>query len=152
MHVHQFKDIEGLRTVGYFWVLDWKLWLEILIVAIHNPPGYEASFALGDMGSQNIYVMRSEVNVCFGTDCACRIFCTTTSMIEQRHMHFKPFRSQARVSLHTDTDGLLQYVAAVLDLAHASRLDGGRPTEAVHIGWVSAHQHRLYVCNQTHAQ
>ena len=43
------------------WLLDWILWLEILVVCVHNPPGYSTSFAMRDMGASNIYVMRSEV-------------------------------------------------------------------------------------------
>jgi|LauGreDrversion4_2_1035121.scaffolds.fasta_scaffold772076_1 hypothetical protein len=40
---------------------DYKLWTEIIVLGIHNPPFYSASLAMSDMGLTNIYVMRSEV-------------------------------------------------------------------------------------------
>ena len=58
-HVHYQGTHEPIK--GYSWMYDYKLWTEIIVLGIHNPPFYSASLAMSDMGLTNIYVMRSEV-------------------------------------------------------------------------------------------
>jgi hypothetical protein len=58
LHVHEFHD--SVARVGYRWLLSFPMWMEILIISIHNPPLYSDSYGYADMGSVNIYVMRSE--------------------------------------------------------------------------------------------
>lgn len=57
MH-HHVDHVEGVKI--YSWLSDHKLWAELILVSIHNPPFYSSSFAMSDMRA-NIYVMRSEV-------------------------------------------------------------------------------------------
>lgn len=58
-HVHYHSTHEPIN--GYSWLYNYKLWTEIIVVGIHNPPFYSASLSMSDMGLTNIYVMRSEV-------------------------------------------------------------------------------------------
>lgn len=58
LHVHHLRDM-NLEKVGYGWIWDPALCMELLILAIHNPPFLSRSFIMEDMGP-NIYVLRSE--------------------------------------------------------------------------------------------
>ena len=58
LHVHEFR--ESVAPVGYTWLMSVSLWIEILLISIHNPPFYTDDYAVSDMGRVNIYVMRSE--------------------------------------------------------------------------------------------
>jgi len=58
LHVHEFR--ESVSNVGHTWLLSVSLWIEVLLVSIHNPPFYTDDYALSDMGRINVYVMRSE--------------------------------------------------------------------------------------------
>jgi hypothetical protein len=63
-HVHLLTDIHGkIWNVGYSWLLNKTLWLEIMIILIHNPPYYTTSVALHDMGRKNIQILTSEVTI-----------------------------------------------------------------------------------------
>jgi len=62
MHVHRLHDLHGsFWNTGYWWLINKWLWLEMIVVGIHNPPGYSMNLVFTDMGSRNISVMRSEV-------------------------------------------------------------------------------------------
>jgi hypothetical protein len=59
-HVHEFHVSDNVFHVGYAWLLSMKLWAELIVIAVHNPPFYTSSTSMSDMGSKNIYVMQSE--------------------------------------------------------------------------------------------
>jgi hypothetical protein len=56
LHVHQFRE---RRKSSRLWLINYTLWVEILVIAVHNPPMYSTSFVSTDMG-KNIQVLRSE--------------------------------------------------------------------------------------------
>ncbi|EKX41294.1 hypothetical protein GUITHDRAFT_142197 [Guillardia theta CCMP2712] len=62
LHVHCFTDL--ITDVGVWWLLDPSLWLELVLVLVHNPPSYRFVLVTDNLGENNIYVTCGETILC----------------------------------------------------------------------------------------